>query len=301
VAGVAAAAFSLTNLAVTQGLISATAGATQSAPVSSAFVLPLMVTVLDRRGNPVVGATVTFSAPDSGASASLSVRTKTTDSQGKVSIDAVANETPGSYLVVATAAGFDGTAVFNLQNISVTRSDPVVIAVVNAASFTAGAAPGSMQTIFGNNLASATATATESPLPITLGGISVGVAGRQVPLLYVSPTQINFQLPPEASPGRVELVVSRGATSIASAPLLIDPTAPGIFLQIANDPTQAAALNSDYTLNLPSRPAPAGGYILMFLTGIGAVTPSIAAGQVAPLSPYRHPNCEVAQQSARAL
>lgn len=282
---VAGASFNLTNLAATSGTVSVTGGLTQSAPVLTPFVLPLTVTVRDVRGNPVAGVTVTFTAPESGASASLSERTKVTDSRGNVSVNAVANGTVGSYQVVATVAGFSGSAVFNLQNTPVTPSDSVVIAIVNAASFTVGAAPGALQTIFGANLASSTVSATDTPLPTTLGGVTVTVAGRPVPLLYVSPTQINFQLPPEVTPGRLEVVVSRGSTAIARAPLSIDVSAPGIFLQIYTDPTRAAALNADYTPNVPSRPVAAGGYVLLFMTGLGSVTPSIAGGQVAPLSP----------------
>lgn len=294
--GAGSASFNLTNIAATGGVISVTSGPTQSAPVSTTFVFPLTVRLLDPRGNPVVGATVTFTVPASGASASLSQSTKTTDSQGFVSVVAVANQTAGSYQVAATAPDFTGTAVFNLTNTPVSQADPIVIAIVNAASFTAGAAPGSLQTIFGNNLASTTETATGTPLPVSLGGISVSVAGRQVPLLYASPRQINFQLPPEATPGRVEVVVLRGVNTVARAPLSIDPSAPGIFLQIASDIRRAAALNTDYTLNLPLRPAPAGGYVLLFMTGIGSVTPSIAAGEVAPLSPL-----SVSQMSKSAI
>ena len=286
IAGVTGEAFfNLANAAATQGVISATGGVTQSAPVLTAFILSLTARVVDRRGNPIGGMTVTFTAPNTAASASLSARTGTTDSQGNVSVKVVANQTPGSYQVVATAPGIDGSAVFNLQNTGVLPNTPVLVAIVNAASFTVGAAPASLQTIFGNNLASDTFTATETPLPTTLGGTSVTVAGRQVPLLYVSPRQINFQMPPEANPGRVEVVVSRGSTALARAPLEIDLSAPGIFLQITSDPTRAAALNTDYTLNVPSRPAPAGDYVVLFITGIGAVTPSIAAGELAPLSP----------------
>ena len=279
--------FNMTNAPVTQGLvISATGGAAQNAPVSSTFITPLTARVLDRRSNPVAHLTVTFNVPDTGASASLSVRTATTDLQGNVSVNAVANGTPGSYQVVATAAGVEGTAVFSLENTAIVPNEAAIIAIVNAASFAAGSAPGSLQTIFGSNLASTTASATGTPLPTTLGGITVTGAGRALPLLYVSPTQFNFQVAVEALPGRLgELVISRGSTTIARAPLTTGLSAPGIFLQITGDSIRAAALNQDYTLNLPSSPAPAGSYVLMFITGIGPVAPPITTGELAPLSP----------------
>ena len=56
-------------------------------------------------------------------------------------------------------------------------------------------APGSIATLFGTNLAAATATASGVPLPRQLGGTRVTWNGVAAPLFYVSPTQINFQVP----------------------------------------------------------------------------------------------------------
>ena len=64
-------------------------------------------------------------------------------------------------------------------------------AIVNAASFTAGAlSPGAFISIFGNGLSEQTASATAIPLPATLGSTQVLVNGEVAPLLYVSPSQI---------------------------------------------------------------------------------------------------------------
>ena len=64
--------------------------------------------------------------------------------------------------------------------------------------------------------------------------------------------------------------------------------APGAFLQINRDITRAAAVNTDGSINTPSSPAPAGGYIQMFLTGIGTVSPQVPTGEAAPLRPLSH-------------
>jgi hypothetical protein len=78
--------FELTNLASTPHALTAGAGASQSAPVDTAFAVPLAVTVEDVNENPVPGAVVTFQAPASGASGtfagSRSTATATTDSNG---------------------------------------------------------------------------------------------------------------------------------------------------------------------------------------------------------------------------
>jgi hypothetical protein len=73
---------------------------------------------------------------------------------------------------------------------------PVVSKVVDAASYalTLGS-PGSIATIFGTNLGAATAIAPGVPLPRQLGGTRVTWNGVAAPLFYVSPTQINFQVP----------------------------------------------------------------------------------------------------------
>src|SRR5690349_9651326 len=74
---------------------------------------------------------------------------------------------------------------------------PVVEAggVVDAASFTAPVVPGSLVSIFGAHLASAPGAAQAIPLPVALGGVTVSFNGIAAPLLYVSPLQINAQLP----------------------------------------------------------------------------------------------------------
>src|ERR1017187_2694756 len=95
--------------------------------------------------------------------------------------------------------------------------------VVNAAGFQAPVAPGSVISIFGTNLANTTMPASLTPLPTTLGGVSAVVNGSlKVPLFYVSPTQINAQLPYETPTGTATLSVNGSApvsfTVTASAP-----------------------------------------------------------------------------------
>ncbi len=94
--------------------LAATGGNTQSAATGSPFAAPLQVTVTDSSGNPVGGATVTFIAPASGASATLSSTTAATNSAGVASVTATANSTAGSYSVTAIVGGL--SAAFALTN-----------------------------------------------------------------------------------------------------------------------------------------------------------------------------------------
>ncbi|HYM11918.1 MAG TPA: CHRD domain-containing protein, partial [Bryobacterales bacterium] len=84
-----------------------------------------------------------------------------------------------------------------------------IISAVNDTTL-APASPGALITIYGANLSatSTDASGLEAPrLPITLDGTEVGIDGRQAPVEYVSPTQINVQVPFETETGNVEVFV----------------------------------------------------------------------------------------------
>ena len=161
-----------------------------------------------------------------------------------------------------------------------------ILAVVNSASFHPSGAPGAAMTIFGANLADAVYQATTYPLPTQLGPTSVTVNGNLVPLYYVSPTQINFQMPSGAPPSDVEVAVTNGFTGLVTAQqhtshlTVVDP---GLF--ISNPGARAAALNQDQSVNTPANPVGAGGYILLFITGQGPISPPLADGTAAPTTP----------------
>src|SRR5437588_11625131 len=79
-------------------------------------------------------------------------------------------------------------------------AQPVITAVVNGASFEAGVPRGCLVSIFGSKLAQSTASASILPLPKKLAGtvVTVGDLELEAPLYFVSPGQINFQLPFDA-------------------------------------------------------------------------------------------------------
>jgi uncharacterized protein (TIGR03437 family) len=158
---------------------------------------------------------------------------------------------------------------------------PVIAAVVNGASFAGGSlAPGSAITITGTALSTTTAQFASTP-PTTLGGTTVTINGQAIPLFYVSPTQINGQLPFEISAGTASVkVMSNGATSIASS-ITVAAAAPGIFLIGTN---RAAVTNGDGTVNTSANPTTPGDTLTIYFTGIGALDHPVATGQPAPLS-----------------
>jgi hypothetical protein len=130
VAGVSTPAnFNLTNTAGPAASITATSGTPQSAAINTAFAAPLVATVLDSGSNPVSGATVTFTAPSSGASGTFAngttTDTETTNASGvATSTTFTANGTTGGpYTVSATVPGVATPANFSLTNTLVTSSN----------------------------------------------------------------------------------------------------------------------------------------------------------------------------------
>jgi CSLREA domain-containing protein len=100
----------------TPATIAVYSGNTQSAYVNTAFTNTLTALVTDASGNGVYGLTVTFVAPASGASATLSNLTAVTGPNGQASVSATANTTQGNYNVTASVAGVVTSASFNLTN-----------------------------------------------------------------------------------------------------------------------------------------------------------------------------------------
>lgn len=166
-------------------------------------------------------------------------------------------------------------------------SAPSIQNVVDAAGYGPRVAPGSLASIFGSNLASASssspATASAFPLPTSLGGATVTIGGNAAPLLYATATQINFQVPSSLKAGTASLVVQGPGGKSATFTITVTAAAPAIFQYGAN---RAVAQNQDgVTVNSASAPAASGSVITVYLTGIGAVDHAVADGAAAPDSP----------------
>jgi hypothetical protein len=112
--GTLTASFSLTNTPGAPASIAATGGTPQSIVISAPFPNALQATVKDGAGNPVSGVIVTFTAPSTGASATLSSPTATTNAAGVASVTVTANGTSGSYNVTANAGTL--ATIFPLTN-----------------------------------------------------------------------------------------------------------------------------------------------------------------------------------------
>lgn len=121
------------------------------------------------------------------------------------------------------------------------------LSLVSAASYEAGAlAPEAMVSAFGARLATATNVATVLPLPITLGGTTVKVkdsAGleRSAVLFFVSPTQVNFQIPASTALGAAIVTIRSGDGTVSTGAITVAKVAPSLFTANATGRGVAAA------------------------------------------------------------
>jgi uncharacterized protein (TIGR03437 family) len=160
-------------------------------------------------------------------------------------------------------------------------ADVAINYLVSAAG--SGYSPGSLFSIFGSSMASGTIAATP-PLPLSSNGTVVTFNGSACPLLYVSPAQINAQVPADAALGLATVAVSFNGTS-ASATMQVLPASPGFFMTNAPGGYLAIAQHGDYSSVTAANPARPGEIVTFYGTGIGPVSPAVSSGQPAPGSP----------------
>ena len=158
-----------------------------------------------------------------------------------------------------------------------------VDAIVNAADFQPGpVAPGSIVAVFGSQLAPTAASANGLPLPAVLEGTSMRVNGVPAPLYYVSPTQLDAQIPYEISAGLATVTISSAANLLPPLELAIQSTAPGLFVTGEN---RALVQNQNGATNGPNRRAAPGSVVTAYLTGQGPLDLPISSGRAAPSEP----------------
>lgn len=184
--------------------------------------------------------------------------------------------------------------------VSVTMKSPVVLiaqmgkspylgpaAVQNAVGATPDGtvAPGSVVSIFGQNLSGSTGAAQSTPLPQALAGTSVMVDGRLLVLMYVSPQQINAVLPPDLPEGQHSVTVSGAGLANVSGDFTAVRNAPGLFPQWINSKQFVTATHADGSAVTQSAPAKPGETITILGTGFGPCQTDPVYGFPLPASP----------------
>jgi len=140
----------------------------------------------------------------------------------------------------------------------------VVGGVSNAASGQVVAAPGMLVSVYGTAMGDIAQLAGTLPLPDYLAGFEAEVNGVAAPLYYVSPGQVNLQIPYETPLGQQTLIVGNPYVNV-NFTINVTAAAPGIFM-------------TNGYVSAPFSSAKRGQTTTLFITGEGQVTPSLATG-----------------------
>ena len=128
------------------------------------------------------------------------------------------------------------------------------------------------------------------PFPALLGGTEVLLGGRPLPLYFTSSGQIDAIVPYDIAPNSMQqVIVLNGAASSQPQTVLVGAAQPGVFTQNQSGAGPGAILGQKVggvaALNTTANPASAGDYLSIYCTGLGTVTPTIAAGAAASYPP----------------
>ena len=162
------------------------------------------------------------------------------------------------------------------------------LAILNGASFAPPGnpvSPGEFVTLFVAGLPSQSVQATP-PYPKTLGDVTVTVNGVESPLSFVNASQVNVLVPYATTGNTATFVVTAGGRTSNTATIPLAPTAPGVFAKDGSGTGLGAVTHTNFTLVTPSAPAQRGETILIFLTGLGAVTNPPADGAAGGSNPF---------------
>src|ERR1700722_6910344 len=172
---------------------------------------------------------------------------------------------------------------------------PNITSVVNAGSSGTDIAPGGLISVFGTQLSPVNMASSEIPLPTALANSCLSVNGLPVPILYVSPDQVNAQMPFQAI-GDVTLILRTPGGQSNNYNLVIEPNAPSVFLSGVGPDTNIPTVvrNDDGELVTPSHPIhrKSNTALVIYLTGLGPTSPAVATGQPAPSNPLEYSNLQ---------
>ena len=200
-------------------------------------------------------------------------------------------------------------ALVLVPNFFGTSSSGTATIVSSANPAATAVAPGSLASAYGTDLASSVAGSTSLPLPTSFGGTSVSIvdssgAMTAAPLLYVSPTQVNFEVPPGVATGAAQVTITSGDGTVSVSNVQIAPVAPGLFELNSNGlaaayvilyhADESQTVEQVYTLNagaVVASPVSLGSstdqaYLVLFGTGLEAAGTSgvtvLAGGTAVP-------------------
>jgi uncharacterized protein (TIGR03437 family) len=141
----------------------------------------------------------------------------------------------GTYTAnVQIAAGATGSPASVGITLVVQAPAPAFTVALSTAGQVEPFAAQSIVSAYGTNLAAGTAPATSLPLPTSLDGTTVTVkdsagVARIAPLFYVSPSQVNFEIPADTATGTATVSIQNQGGTVQTATIQIGNVSPGLF------------------------------------------------------------------------
>jgi len=163
---------------------------------------------------------------------------------------------------------------------------PSLTSIVSAAGSTSRVAPGGLVTVWGTGMSPTSVVESQVPLPTSLNQSCLSVAGTPIPLVFVSPKQINAQLPNNVLGSETISLHTPGGVS-NTLNFTVSSTAPSVFLYQPDAKTAIPDVYraENYQLVTPTNPVRINDTLVIWLTGMGATIPVVDAGQPAPTDP----------------
>jgi uncharacterized protein (TIGR03437 family) len=185
-------------------------------------------------------------------------------------------------IIVLTTSGFTVLPA----GYAAATAPPQITSVLNAADGKTDVAPGGLISVYGQQMSAISAATSQIPLPTALAESCLVVNGAAIPLLFVSPTQVNAQLPFNVQ-GNCAMSIHAPSGISNNYLFTVSPTAPAVFSAGLADGLATATIvrADDGQLVTPTNPIHPKDTIVIYLTGMGATFPSIDAGVAAPYSP----------------
>lgn len=121
------------------------------------------------------------------------------------------------------------------------------LTVVSSASDFQPVVPSSIATAFGSDVATTILSASSATWPVSLGGTTVSIkdsggVARPAPIAFVSPGQVNFQIPAQTAAGPATVTITSFDGTISTGAVLVAAVAPGLFAANSNGQGAAAAI-----------------------------------------------------------
>jgi uncharacterized protein (TIGR03437 family) len=156
--------------------------------------------------------------------------------------------------------------------------------VMNAVGSTPSTAvgPGSIISIYGQGLATELAVGGTNPLSQSIGGVTVTINNSILGLMFVSPQQINAQIPSGLADGVYTLDVHVSGQPDVTTTFNIARDSPGLFFNTVNSQQYALAFHADGSPVTAASPAAGGETISILGTGFGPYQGSMLDGFFPP-------------------